>query len=526
MISLMNKEDIILKYIRDQKSRRSIARETGFARKTVDKYINEYENKLIELGIDPNDEIKRQELIRELTDKPKYKSTPRFKPVVTDELLERIKFYLNENKQKRLTGLSKQQKKKRDIYEALLDEGFQVSYSTVLRTANKIEAKAHEAYIKQEYVPGNVVEFDWGTVKIHTEDGITRNYQMAVFTAAYSNFRWAKLFPKQDSQCFVEAHSDFFEYIGGSFAQVVYDNMRVAVKKFISKNEKEPTDELLKLSLYYRYKFRFCNTRSGNEKGHVERSVEVIRRKAFGNRDTFSSLDEANTYLLEICEKLNNMVPITKEKSPYELFKEEKPTLLATFGKYEAARMESLRVDKYSTIVVDSCHYSVPDRFVNKIVECKIYSNDVIVFENDEKVAHHKKNHGKFKWVIDINHYTNTLFRKPHALICSSAFNQMSKELSNIYQKYFISKDKEFIQLLELIGDVGLDQVEKSISMISKITPTSITLDKIKFVCQRNEEIDFYEEYFKTKESSIINNSIHMLNNYAEMLSERKDGIN
>ena len=522
----MNKEDIILKYIRDQKSRRCIARETGFARKTVDKYITEYENKLIELGIDPNDEIKRQELIKELTDKPKYKSTPRFKPVVTDGLLERIRFYLNENKQKRLTGLSKQQKKKRDIYEALLNEGFQVSYSTVLRTANKIETKVHEAYIKQEYVPGNVVEFDWGTVKIRTEDGITRTYQMAVFTAAYSNFRWAKLFPKQDSQCFVESHSDFFEYTGGSFAQVVYDNMRVAVKKFISKNEKEPTDELLKLSLYYRYKFRFCNTRSGNEKGHVERSVEIIRRKAFGNRDIFSSLDEANKYLLEICEKLNNMVPINKEKSPYELFIEEKPTLLATFGKYEAAKMGLLRVDKYSTIVVDSCHYSVPDRFVNKVVECKIYSNDVIVFENDEKVAHHKKNHGKFKWIIDISHYTTTLFRKPHALICSSAFNQMSKELSNIYQKYFISKDKEFIQLLELVGDVGLEHVEKSISMIDKITPTSVTLDKIKFVCQRNEEIGFYEEYFKTKESSIINNSIHMLNNYAEMLSERKDGAN
>ena len=102
----------------------------------------------------------------------------------------------------------------------------------------------------------------------------------------------------------------------------------------------------------------------------------------------------------------------------------------------------------------------------------------------------------------------------------------MSKELSNIYQKYFISKDKEFIQLLELVGDVGLEHVEKSISMISKITPTSVTLDNIKLVCQRNEEIGFYEEYFKTKESSIVNNSIHMLNNYAEMLSERKDGAN
>ena len=40
--------------------------------------------------------------------------------------------------------------------------------------------------------------------------------------------------------------------------------------------------------------------------------------------------------------------------------------------------------------------------------------------------------------------------------------------------------------------------------MISKITPTSVTIDKIKFVCQRNEEIDFYKEYFKDNNSKIV----------------------
>ena len=78
MISIMDKQDIILMYIRDQKSKRAIARETGFARKTVDKYIAEYEKQLTQLGIDPQDKIKRQELIKELTDKPTYKSSPGF----------------------------------------------------------------------------------------------------------------------------------------------------------------------------------------------------------------------------------------------------------------------------------------------------------------------------------------------------------------------------------------------------------------------------------------------------------------
>ena len=255
--------------------------------------------------------------------------------------------------------------------------------------------------------------------------------------------------------------------------------MRLVIKKFVGRNEKEPTNELLKLSLYYRFNFRFCNIRSGNEKGHVERSVEVVRRKAFANKDVFSSLDEANAYLLSVCETLNKTRAFNKDKSPIEFFQEEKCNLLPTLGKYECARLEMLRVDKYSTIVIDSCHYSVPDRFVNKVLKCKVYSNDIIVYFDEEKVAHHKKNPGLHQWVIDVNHYLTTLFRKPHALINSCAFKQIDSNIESIYNSYFIGKEKDFIELLKLIGEVGIDKVEKSIEMIRKITPTSITIEKI-----------------------------------------------
>ena len=85
-------------------------------------------------------------------------------------------------------------------------------------------------------------------------------------------------------------------------------------------------------------------------------------------------------------------------------------------------------------------------------------------------------------------------------------------------------KEKDFIELLNLIGEVGIESVERSIEVIRKITPTSVTLDKIKFICQRNDEEDYYKQYFE-KDSSIVNNSINLLNNYAELLSERKDGM-
>ena len=299
VITLNDKQTILIDHIKNGIGQREIHRRTGVARDTIRKYVREYEDALRELGEDIS-EIQKVDLIEELTKHPKYKSTPRRKRAITDEVIERIKYFLKENENKRLTGFSKQQMKKIDIYEALKKEGFDLSYSSVISAINKIERARKEAYIKQEYIPGEIVEFDFGTVKLKDDLGVVREYQLAVFTSAYSNFRWARLFPKQNTACFLEAHALFFDELKGNFRTVVYDNTRVAVKRFIGKTDKEPTDALLKLSLYYKFDYRFCNAYSGNEKGHVERSVELIRRKAFSKNINFTNIDAANKHLIDI----------------------------------------------------------------------------------------------------------------------------------------------------------------------------------------------------------------------------------
>ena len=223
--------------------------------------------------------------------------------------------------------------------------------------------------------------------------------------------------------------------LSGVYRTVVYDNMKVAVKRFVGRDEKEPTEELLKLSLYYKFHFRFCNAYCGNEKPHVERSVDVIRRKAFSHRDNFNSLDEANSYLDEVINRLNRTPQANyNNRTAMEMYNEEKENLLPKMPMYETARIEDLRVDKYSTIVIDTCHYSVPDSYVNSIVRCKIYSNKIIVFYDSEKITEYVKRHGNNQWEIRIDHYIKTLFRKPKALIHSFALKQVDSRIKLIYE--------------------------------------------------------------------------------------------
>ena len=237
MIILNKKQDVILKYIREGKSQRQISKETGICRETIRKYIKNYEDRL--LNVNENlDEVGKTDIIDDITSKPKYSSSSRSKRALTDEVLEKISRFLKENEQKRLTGLSKQQKKKIDMYESLIEEGFNISYPSVVNAVNSIERKKREAYIRQEYAPGDVVEFDFGVVRLKMSNGSIKEFQMAVFTAAYSNYRWARLFPKQNTGCFLEAHASFFKHIKGNHRTVVYDNTRVAVGKFVGHTKK------------------------------------------------------------------------------------------------------------------------------------------------------------------------------------------------------------------------------------------------------------------------------------------------
>ena len=78
VITLNDKQKIILYHIKDNMSQREIYRLTGVARDTIRKYIREYESKLQELGYELSD-IEKVNLIEEITNKPKYNSSPRVK---------------------------------------------------------------------------------------------------------------------------------------------------------------------------------------------------------------------------------------------------------------------------------------------------------------------------------------------------------------------------------------------------------------------------------------------------------------
>jgi len=484
MIGLVDKQKIIISYHREGKTQRQIKRETGISRKTIRKYIREYEEKknILIANKDGDD----SELIADIVEKPKYDTSKRYKVRLTDEIISRIEFYLKQNEEKRATGRSKQQKKKIDISEALKEEEFDISYSTVCNAITNIERKQKEAYIRQEYAPGESAEFDWGELKLIIA-GKLKIFQMSVFTTAKGDYRSGDIYYSQKTECFLDTHANFFSEVGGSYKEIVYDNTRVAVARFVERGEKEPTEALLKLSLYYGFKFRFCNNYRANEKGHVERSVEYIRRRIFSKKDEFASVEEARHFFKEELDRLNSRGQVLSSgKSAHDMLAAERQYLLPEMPRYDTARTAEPRADKYSTITVDSCHYSVPDSLVGQFIFVKVYPDRIICYHDTKEVARHKRGYGKHEWFIDISHYIKTLKLKPGALKRSVAFSQVKPDLKSIYQKYYKGREKSFIELIELISEEGMEKINDAIATLNRIDPNGIGTEKIKTIVQRN----------------------------------------
>lgn len=510
MMKLNQKQKIILKHI-DGMSNRSIAKELHMSKDTVNKYVTEYEEQKTELlsmnpGADP------EELIQAIVEKPKYNSDNREPKKVTPEMIKAIEGCLEINEWRRANGMSKQQMKKIDIHEYLVNKKkLNISYSTIKRLVKSIVDRHREAFIRQEYDYGDVCEFDWGTVKLDIGESGYETYQMAVFSPAKSGYRYAMLFKAQDTAAFQQSHAEFFDHCKGNFKMMVFDNMRVAVKKFVGLHEKEPTKALTELSIYYGFNFRFTNIARGNEKGHVERSVEYVRRRVFSEPgcDRFNTLAEANRFLEDGCMRLNSR-PISNGTIPLEVFEQEQGHLLPRLPKFESSIYSENRVDKYSTIMVSQNHYSVPDTLVGKMVHVKTFADKIIIYHDNGIVAVHERSFRLHDWKIEIRHYLRTLHKKPGALRGSTALLQADTQIKNIYEHYYIKDAKAFLQVLEIIYERGAEIVTKALKELELLSPMDMSADKVKVVC----------EHIKAKENCIpISYTDHLTEKSRSVLS-------
>ena len=445
MVHFVDKKDIIM--LKEQGlSTREVSRRTNHNRETVAKYWNEYRQQLRELD-NPGADVKAIQAT--LFAEPKYNSSNRKKYKYTEELDARLKAILKEEGRKdRLMGPGHKQKlTNKQIHQKLVKEGFDISGVTINIALADIRKRQKEVYIRQKYEYGDRLEYDFGEVLLDCKEGI-KPYHMAVLSSPGGSFRWLYLYTNQKKAVFMDSHVRFFEMMEGCYREIVYDNMRNVVSKFIGKSEKELNEDLLKMSLYYGFRINVTNCFKGNEKGHVESSVKILRNQIFADKWSFNSLEDAQEYANSQLLKMN-------ENSQIE---EEKKRLLPYRPPLELAIISEAKVNPSSLVSVDTVFYSVPEHLVGKRVVIKKYHNEIRIYAGNEMVAKHKRLFGNGKMQIDIYHYLNTLRKKPGAVRNSVALKSIPK-LKAIFDTYYSKQPKKFIERFLENKELPIDEM-------------------------------------------------------------------
>ena len=351
----------------------AIARQTGFDRKTIRKYLD--------LGLE----------------NPIYgPRAPR------SHLLEAYKPYLQE-KITDCPGLSG-----RRLLREITALGYAGGYSTVtdyLREVRPVLPQPFERRFETE--PGQQAQVDFAEFSVEFTDaaGMWRKVWLFSFVLGNSRWLWGRFCPNQKLETVMRCHIQAFDSSGGATREVLYDRMKTAVLGEDEQGIVTYNPSLVALLRHYGSAPKACKAYRAKTKGKVERPFRYIRQDFFLGR-TFRNMDDLNAQFDDWrAEIANPRIHATTNRVVNEAFVEEQSHLLSLpLHPYDAVITLERRITKDGMISVAGNLYSVPDYTRRRTVDVQQHPMDIRIFEDGRLIARHPVLDGKNVRRVDPSH--------------------------------------------------------------------------------------------------------------------------
>ena len=169
------------------------------------------------------------------------------------------------------------------VYTRIMAElpGCSVSEASVRRYVRKrkheLGLAKRETYVPQSYAWGVEAQVDWYEAWADL-DGERRKVNVFAMRSMASGAAFHCAFERATQQSFLEAHERAFDYFGGVFRRLRYDNLTSAVKKILRGFRREESARFIAFRSHWRYQSDFCTPAEAHEKGGVEGEAGYFRR--------------------------------------------------------------------------------------------------------------------------------------------------------------------------------------------------------------------------------------------------------
>jgi transposase len=325
----------------------------------------------------------------------------------------------------------KQRHTARRVWERLRSEhGADVAERTVREyvAARKRELGLgiREVFVPLCHEPAAEAEVDWGEAEVVIA-GVRRAVHLFLMRACFSGTCFVQAHTRETQQAFLEAHVEAFEFFGGVFWLVRYDNLRAAVAKVLRGRRRLESDRFVALRSHYLYESSFTRTgkQGAHEKGGVEGEVGRFRRAHLVPVPEVSSLAELNDMLQVACVKdLRRTIRGRPETVGAALGRELDLLRPLPSEPFDTAEQASPRVDSKALVTVRQNQYSVPVALAGLRVAARIGAREVVLNHDGREVARHERLDGRFGISAQLDHYLDLLRLKPGALARSLALRQ------------------------------------------------------------------------------------------------------
>jgi len=383
-----------------------------------------------------------------------------------------------------LTEDTKQPKKQRHtsrrVFNRLVAEhGFTGGESTIRRyiRQRKIELGLDlscQVFIPCEPDSGREAEIDWGmATAIIAGDSMRLKY--FCMRSKFSGKPFVRFYPCERQQAFFDGHTKAFEFYGGIFPVLIYDNLTSAVRKVMLGRTRIEQESFRTFKVYHSFEARYCNPASGHEKGGVEGLVGFARRNFMVPVPEAASIEELNEVLMKQCLSYGSHTIAGREQSVDALYEEEKNAL---FSQPEVAfsniHARDGRADKYATVIVDKNRYSIPWRFVGQKLKILLFVDRVEIFVGTKRLAAHERLFGNNKWCLNPEHYLELIQQRPMAFNSARPIRQWRERwpdsLHRLLACFCDSQGetkgiKDFISVLMLYKDNKPGDVEAAVEL-------------------------------------------------------------
>lgn len=407
MINMAQKKYIKHLWENEDKSLREIARITELSFPTVQKYAYQ-------------DDWTQEAPIKKDIDPERYPVLGPYLSII-DEWLE------NDRKEPR-----KQRHTVRRIFARLQKEhGYGGSYGSVKKYVRKRKRQYQESrtqgYLPIEAPQGHA-QVDFGEFKYYDSDGNAYTGHSLTVSFPYSNAAWSQVFPSENQECLLEGLKRIFAYIGGTPIRLRADNMTTAVAHILKDGEREMSEGFARFMLHYRFQADFCNPAAGNEKGNVENKVGYGRRNFLVPVPVIDDFDAFNRQLFQWCDEDLDRDHYKHGISLRQLWSEDQKQLLTLpEHEYRVFRYETVRINNYGCVTVDTNKYSVTPHLAGQMAQLRIYHDTIEIYHDHALLKTYRRSYGRCEEILDWTQYVDLMCKKPGGATHTRFFDQIPK---------------------------------------------------------------------------------------------------